>query len=70
MIIIKYYEWLRIIPGEKHAVYESCEITVNPKTGEKETTSVKTLSKEDAKAIIAKNNMRIVRRNKHGVIWE
>lgn len=69
-MIIKYYEWLRILPSEQHIVYEQGERAINPKTGETEFKSGKRLSKEEAMDNIRANKLHIVCKNQHGVIWE
>lgn len=67
MMIIKYYEWLRFLPDERHAVYEICERDSELKDGVRH---VKHIEKEEAKKLIEANNLHVVHRNKLGVIWE
>ena len=67
MMIIKYFEWLRILPEEKHAIYELCKRDPKEEDGVKR---IKTLTREVAKKMIEDNNLHIVQRNKYGIIWE
>lgn len=67
MMIIKYYEWLKILPDEKHAIYELCERDDNIETGVRK---IRNLDKHTAMAMIAEKHMQVVCKNKHGIIWE
>lgn len=60
MIIIKYYEWMRIIPDEKHPVYELCNDRFERR---------RELTREDAQRMIKDNNLMLVHRDKRGAIW-
>ena len=66
-MIIKYYEWLRLLPDERYAVYEICERDPELKDGVRH---VKYIEKEEAKKLIEVKNLHVVHRNKLGVIWE
>lgn len=67
MMIIKYYTWLKLLPDERHAVYEICERDSELKDGVRH---VKYIEKDEAKRLIEANNLHVVHRNKYGVIWE
>ena len=61
MIIIKYFEWLKLFKEERLPVYELCN---------KKYEKVRQLSREDAIRMIRDNNLRIVHKDKNGTIWE
>jgi hypothetical protein len=61
MIIIKYYEWLKIQPDLRETVYEQCDDNFK---------KVKQITKEEAISFIEDNNLQRVHRNKYGAIWK
>lgn len=61
MIIIKYYEWLKLGKDERIPIYELCD---------KEYKCKKTLSREDARRMIKDNHLRMVYFDANGAIWE
>ena len=61
MIIIKYYEWLKIQPDLIETVYEQCDDNFK---------KVKQITKEEAISFIEDNNLQRVHRNKYGAIWK
>ena len=67
MMIIKYYEWMKVFPDQRQIVYEHCVRDRNEKDGVR---PLRTLNKEEAMELIQENNLHIVHRNKHGCIWE
>lgn len=60
MVIIKYHEWLKILPYYKETVYELCSDDFK---------KVKRLSKEEAIKMIEENNLKRVHRNMFGAVW-
>ena len=60
MIIIKYFEWLKIQPDLREAVYELCD---------KGFKKIRQLSKDEAVKLIDGNHLTRVHRNKYGAIW-
>lgn len=60
MIIIKYHEWLKIMPDYKETVYELCNDDFK---------KIRRISKEEAIEMIAENNLQRVHRNYLGAIW-
>lgn len=60
MIIIKYFEWLKIQPDLRDVVYEL--VTEDFK-------KIRQLKKEEALELIQENNLVRVHRNKYGAIW-
>lgn len=60
MIIIKYFEWLKIQPDYREAVYELCNDDFE---------KVRVLSKEKAVEMIRANKLTMVHRNIAGTIW-
>ena len=66
MTIIKYYEWLRIIPDERHVIYELCKRDPESDDGVRK---IRNLDKQTALKMIEENTLRIVCKNKHGIIW-
>lgn len=67
MMIIKYYEWLKILPGEKHCIYEQCRRDPDAENGVRK---ARTLDRETAKSLIEAHHLHVVHRNKYGAIWE
>ena len=71
MVILKFYEWLKIqellskktglSPDIREAVYELCT------DGFKK---IRRLSKEEAIEMIQENHLQRVHRNKYGAIWK
>ena len=61
MVIIKYYEWLKIQPDLRETVYEQCDDNFK---------KVKQITKEEAISFIEENNLQRVHRNKYGAIWK
>lgn len=60
MIIIKYFEWLKIEPDYREAIYELCD---------KDFKKIRQLKKPDAIAMIESNHLHKVHQCKHGAIW-
>lgn len=60
MIIIKYFEWLKIQQDLRDVVYEL--VTEDFK-------KIRQLKKEEALELIQENNLVRVHRNKYGAIW-
>ena len=60
MIIIKYYEWLKIQPDLREVVYELCNDAFK---------KIRQLSKEEAIKMINENHLQRVHRNNLGAIW-
>ena len=70
MIIIKYYEWLKIQelfkektglnPDIREAVYELCDDKFK---------KIRVIKKDEAVDLIEKNHLVRVHRNKYGCIW-
>ena len=60
MIIIKYYEWLKIQPDLRGVVYEQCNDDFK---------KVRQLTKQEAIEKIEENHLVKVHRNKYGAIW-
>ncbi len=70
MIIIKYYEWLKIQellikknglnPDIREAVYELCNDDFK---------KIRQLNKQEAIELIEENHLTRVHRNKYGAIW-
>lgn len=70
MVIIKYYEWLKIQellmkknglkPDIREAVYELCNDDCK---------KIRQLSKQEAIELIDENHLTRVHRNEHGAIW-
>ena len=67
MTIIKYYEWLKIFPDERRAIYELCERDPEKEDGYR---TIKKLKKSDALKRIRENSLAIVHDNKYGTVWE
>lgn len=67
MMILKYYEWLKILPEEKHVVYELCNRDPDTEEGVRR---VKYLDKDTAMRLIEDNHLIIRQQNKYGIIWE
>ena len=67
MLIIKYYEWIRIFPGERHVAYELCKRDVSKKEGVK---TIRALDKETALGIVEEFNFPRVHKDRYGIIWE
>lgn len=61
MIIIKYFEWLKIQPDLRDVVYAVCDDDFK---------NAKPISKEEAIKLIKKNNLQRVHRNQYGAIWK
>lgn len=60
MIIIKYFEWLKIQPDLREAVYELCNSDFK---------KIRQISKDEAVEMINENHLTRVHRDKHGAIW-
>ena len=67
MMIIKYYEWMRISPDEKQIVYEACKRDPEAAGGVR---TLRRLDKDEAKRLIQSHELHIVHRNRYGTIWE
>ena len=67
MMIIKYYEWLKIIPDEKHPICELCKRDTDAEDGIRK---IKNIDKQTAQRMIEDNHLRVVCKNKYGIIWE
>lgn len=64
MIIIKYYEWLRLIKdAERYPIWEKGKIV------DGQYIKVKELTKEEAKRLIRENHFRLVHFNNDGAIY-
>jgi hypothetical protein len=61
MIIIKYFEWMKLIKDERHPVYEICD---------KHYKCRKKISREEAMWLIKDNNLRLAFFSNDGAIWE
>ena len=66
MMIIKYYEWMKIFPDMRQIVYEQCVIDPLEKDGVR---TLRRLEREKAMELIKENDLQIVHRNRHGTIW-
>ena len=60
MIILKYYEWLKLLKDERHVIWEQCDSQYNP---------IKRLTREDAQRLIKKHHLHLVFENKYGAIY-
>lgn len=60
MVIIKYFEWLKIQPDLREVVYELCNNDFK---------KIRQLTKEDAIEMIEENHLVRVHRDKYGAIW-
>ena len=61
MIIIKYFEWMKLIKDERHPVYEICD---------KHYKRRRQIPREEAQKLIKEHNLRLVHFNNDGAIWE
>lgn len=61
MIIIKYFEWMKLIKDERHPVYEICD---------KHYKCRRQIPREEAQKLIKEHNLRLVHRDNDGAIWE
>lgn len=71
MVILKYYEWMRITPDVRIPVYalntkmpEWCKAT-----GDFRIYGERRISREQALTLIEENNLHCVHSNKYGKIW-
>lgn len=60
MVIIKFFEWLKIQPDFREVVYELCDDDFK---------KVRQLNKEEAIELINENHLTRVHRDKYGAIW-
>ena len=60
MVIIKYFEWLKIQPDLREVVYELCNDDFK---------KIRQISKKEAIELIKENHLTRVHRNEHGAIW-
>ena len=60
MVIIKYFEWLKVQPDFREVVYEQCNDDFK---------KVRQLTKQEAIEKIEENHLVKVHRNKYGAIW-
>lgn len=60
MVIIKYYEWLKIQPDLREVVYELCK---------EDFKKIRQLTKEEAIELIEENHLVRVHKDKYGAIW-
>lgn len=67
MIIIKYFEWLKIRLGERISVYELCKKDPKDPDGYK---AIKRLDRVTVEDIIDKYGLVLVHENSYGQIWE
>ena len=67
MMIIKYYEWMKIFPDKRQIVYEQCVIDPQEKDGVR---TLRRLDRDEAKRLIQSHELHIVHRNRYGTIWE
>lgn len=61
MIIIKYFEWLKLFKDERYPIYELCD---------KEYKCKRILSREEARKMIKQHHLRMVHFDESGAIWE
>ena len=62
MIIIKYYEWLRLNKDpDRYPIWEICNEKYE---------KVKEITKEEAKRLIRENNLRLAHFDNNGAIYE
>ena len=61
MIIIRYYEWLKLFKEERYPIFELCNDKYECK---------KELTRDEAREMIKKNHLRLVYHDKNGDIWE
>ena len=61
MIIIKYYEWLKLFKDERIPIYELCN---------KRYEKVRQLTREDARRMIRENHLRMLHHDTNGASWE
>lgn len=66
MIIIKYFEWMKIRPSEMFSVYELCREDPKAPDGYK---AIKRLSRATAVDLIEEYGLTLVHENSHGKIW-
>jgi len=67
MTIIKYFEWLSILPSERREVYELCVRDPQVKSGYR---TIEILDKRTALAMIRENELPLVHSDSDGMIWE
>lgn len=60
MIVLKYFEWMKIHPDYREVIYELCDDNFKPK---------RRLSKEEAVELIMENHLTRVHRDHDGAIW-
>ena len=61
MVIIKYFEWLRIFPDYREVVYELCRDDFK---------KIRQISKEEAIRLIDENHLKKVHWSTSGAIWK
>lgn len=67
MTIIKYFEWLKILPTERKEVYELCTRDPQVESGYR---TIKILDKRTALSMIRENALPLVHSDSDGMIWE
>ena len=61
MVIIKYFEWLRIFPDYREVIYELCRDDFK---------KIRQITKEEAIRLIDENHLQKVHWNSSGAIWK
>lgn len=61
MVIIKYFEWLKLFPDYREVIYELCTDKFK---------KIRQISKEEAIEMIEQNHLRKVHWNHSGAIWK
>mgnify|MGYP006782997883 CR=1 FL=1 len=67
MTIIKYFEWAKISPKERKAVYELCMRDPREEDGYR---TIEILDRKAALEIIRQNELPLVYSSEDGMIWE
>ena len=67
MMIIKYFQWLKIYPDKRDVAFELCIRDPQKEEGVK---TVKSLDRQTAFEIIEEFDIPKVHSNRHGAIWE
>ena len=67
VIIIKYFAWLKILPLERHIVFELCRRDSRARDGWK---VIRTLDRFTALDMIEENELELIVSNEFGTIWE
>ena len=67
MMIIKYFQWLKIYPDKRDVAFELCIRDSKKEEGAK---TIKSLDRQTAIEIIEEFDIPKVHSNRHGAIWE